>query len=126
MLYYEFETTKYSITILTSTVAPNTFPATTVWNHKSDALPNHNAEPAANAIALPPVSTACLLLVDVNELIVISSPAVFSAVEATIETSAEAFPKPTDNTPEAPASTFSVKKIPMDDTKDPAGIKDDS
>ena len=123
MLYYVFETTKYSITILTSHSADNTFPDTIVWNHKSEVLANHNADPAANAIALPPASKACLLEVDVNELIVISLPAPFNAVEATIETSADALPNATDNIPAAPAVTFSVKKIPKDDTKDPAGMK---
>ena len=86
-------------------------------------MPNHNAEPGANAIALPPVSTLCLLEVDVNELIVIFSPAAFNAVDPTIDTSNEALPNATDRIPAAPASMFSVKKIPKDVTKEFAGMK---
>ena len=122
MLYYTFETAKYSITILTSTGVVNTPVATIVWKNSDDVLANHNAEPAANAIALPPEVNACLLEVEVNEFIVTSSPALINAVDATIDTSADALPNPTANVPAAVA-TFSVKKIPKDDTKDPAGMK---
>lgn len=122
MLYYTFETAKYSIIILTSTGVSNAPVATIDWNHNDDVLANHNSDPAANSIALPDGSTLCLLEVDVNELILKLSPAPFNTVDATIDTSADALPNPTANVP-AVVATFSVKKIPKDDTKDPAGMK---
>jgi len=112
----------YSITILTSTGVSNAPVATIDWKNNDDALANHNSEPAANAIALPLTSTLCLLVVDVNELILKLSPAPFNTVEATIDTSPDALPNPTANVP-AEVATFSVKKIPKDVTKDPAGMK---
>ena len=123
MLYYTFETAKYSITTLTSTGVSNAPVATIDWNHNDDVLANHNSDPAANSIALPDGSTLCLLEVDVNELILKLSPAPFNTVDATIDTSAEALPNATDRIPAAPAVTFSVKKIPKDVTKEFAGMK---
>ena len=122
MLYYTFEVVKYSITILTSTGVSNAPVATIDWNHNDDSLPNHNSDPAANSIALPDGSTLCLLEVDVNELILKLSPAPFNTVDATIDASPDALPNPTANVP-AEVATFSVKKIPKDVTKDPAGMK---